>query len=134
MSISYVNGLPVFDEEYAEKVFELIPEATHVMVERNFITKEWFVLWGFGDGEDHLLASVYNPSGKEQTIERKWKPRLDEKFFSIDFNTEFLYWEYKWYGSQNDERLYHRGLCFKTADDAIACAKKMIEAVRKEKV
>ena len=53
-------------------------------------------------------------------------PEVDEKFYVADTTMEDLYNWYEWSNSSTEKRLFERGLCFATEEDAIAAAKAMM--------
>lgn len=53
-------------------------------------------------------------------------PKHGEKYYFADPSTDNLYSWTSWDDDRVDKRLYGRGLCFATAEDAIAAAKAML--------
>lgn len=67
-------------------------------------------------------------------LEEKCKPYSWLKegmgYYRPDINSDRMYIYTTYYNDGNDKRLMNRGLVFKTAEEAINCAKKMLEVVK----
>ena len=53
-------------------------------------------------------------------------PKRCESYYVVDMSESSLYYMYWWYDDETDRRNLKRGLCFATAEDAIAAAKAMM--------
>ena len=51
-------------------------------------------------------------------------------YYRPDINTDAMYLYTNYYNDTSDKRLMNRGLIFKTKEEAIECAKKMLEVVK----
>ncbi len=77
-----------------------------------------------------LLDWVANLPESEKKQEKKWKPRLGKIYFTPSFSIEELYTSYGWDDGTFDNWNYKRGLCCKTAAEAIALGERMLEAIK----
>lgn len=59
-----------------------------------------------------------------------WKPEINERYWYPHFTHFNLINNYHWTGDATDTNLYNLGLVFKTKEEAIACAKRMLAAVK----
>lgn len=67
----------------------------------------------------------------QEKVEKQWKPRPDEEFYYPDPTIQGLYLSATWTnGSEWRELLLKRGLVFKTKEEAIEKAKKMLEVIK----
>ena len=71
--------------------------------------------------------------GEIEITKLRWKPEKDEDYFIPDITRMCNYSIRVWNDKVNDEHLYQKGIVFKTAEEAIALAQRMMEVV-KEKV
>lgn len=79
-----------------------------------------------------LLNGTYTIKGK-CTSEIKWTPGLNKFYFSPCPTRKDLWECREWYGDENDYHRLHNGFVFKTSDEAIEMAKKMLGAINEEK-
>lgn len=64
--------------------------------------------------------------------EEKWVPKEEDKYYYPKPEYAELYSHTYFYNNNKyDEYRLENGLCFKTKEEAIACAKKMLEAIKK---
>ena len=77
-----------------------------------------------------LLAGIL--TGETEVVKLPWKPKMDEKYYipSI-FDWDFYKYNF-WLNDECDEKYYKRGLVFKTKEEAIDMAKKMLAVVKEE--
>lgn len=61
-----------------------------------------------------------------------WEPEIGEYYWTVDFIEEDKVYEYMWYDNETENRLLKRGLIFKTKEEAMKVANKMLEALREE--
>ncbi len=61
-----------------------------------------------------------------------WKPTKGEKYYVSDIFTRDLWDCYSWDDDENDEELYKRGVVFKTTEEAVMAAKKMLAAINEQ--
>ena len=71
-------------------------------------------------------------TGETEVVKLPWKPKMDEKYYipSI-FDWDFYKYNF-WFNDECDEKYYKRGLVFKTKEEAIDMAKKMLAVVKEE--
>ena len=71
-------------------------------------------------------------TGETEVVKLPWKPKMDEKYYipSI-FDWDFYKYNF-WLNDECDEKYYKRGLVFKTKEEAIEMAKKMLAVVKEE--
>lgn len=71
---------------------------------------------------------------EEYTIEEpKWEPKEDELYYFPDFSEEDLCCNTMFFNSDaGDKQRLINGLCFRTKEEAIAAAKKMLKALKDE--
>lgn len=60
----------------------------------------------------------------------QWKPTKGEKYYVSHILDRDLWDCYSWYDEEYDEELYKRGVVFKTKEEAVMAAKKMLETAR----
>ena len=60
-----------------------------------------------------------------------WKPTKGEKYYVPHILDRDLWDCYSWDDEEYDEELYKRGVVFKTKEEAVMAAKKMLEIARK---
>lgn len=84
------------------------------------------------------VASVYSLTTffkmiKEGKFTKKWTPKTGDMVYFPDFMTNNL-WNYKVYGSENehDKEMLKSGLYFKTSEEAVECAKKIIKNMKEK--
>lgn len=69
---------------------------------------------------------------KDSLRVRKWVPKDGDKFFTPSITESDLAVSYHFVDDSGfDKRLLDRGLIFRTKEEAISCAQKMLEAVKK---
>lgn len=82
----------------------------------------------------HLwLLNLAVPVPKESPIkkeEQRWKPVKGEEYHFPSFDSPYKSYSYIWSDKAPDEMLYARGLVFRTRDEAIALAERMLEAIK----
>jgi hypothetical protein len=66
-------------------------------------------------------------------IYKKWIPEEDELYYVPFFGCAELYKTEKNYNTVYDDRLIRWGLAFKTSNEAIEAANKMLEAIKEDK-
>lgn len=74
----------------------------------------------------HLLTG-------EVKIKKQWKPKQDEAYYSIELSNKSLCEYSNWDDYWHENLLLERGLIFKTREEAIACAKRMLEVAKEER-
>lgn len=65
-------------------------------------------------------------------IKRPWKPRNGEFYFSPSPTRKSLKECLAWVGGENDNYRLNRGFVFRTPDEAVAVARKMLTVAREE--
>lgn len=70
---------------------------------------------------------------KLQIVDYIWKPKKGEIYFCPSINNDSLFIEMTWINDMADDKCFKRGLVFKTQEQAIACAKKMLESIKTNK-
>jgi len=55
----------------------------------------------------------------------KWKPEVEEEYYTVDFMQDDWCGYNLWYGDNIDNNLYNRGLVFKTKEEAVKKAKEI---------
>jgi len=63
-------NLPTFNQEYAQKAFELIATAIRVSVKQTADGSKWYSDWIDEDGDYFFLGYVENPLKKDYSITR----------------------------------------------------------------
>lgn len=61
-----------------------------------------------------------------------WKPGKRDKYYIVEFANEELFAEEYWTNAYYDNELYNKGLIFKTKEEAIESANKMLNALKEE--
>lgn len=59
----------------------------------------------------------------------KWKPKVGEKYFTVNFMNGVCVVSFSWSDDLVDKRLYERGFVCKTEAEAQALANKMLQAI-----
>lgn len=80
-------------------------------------------IWHDGVSIDLDKARLYG-------IQQKWKPKQGETYFCIDLRKEGRVFEATWVNFSEDRRLFNLGIIFKTKEEAIERAEKMLEVIR----
>lgn len=60
---------------------------------------------------------------------RPWEPKIGGKYYTPNIHNNDFY-EVYYFNNISDERRFKRGLAFKTKEEAIACAKKMLDSIK----
>ena len=68
----------------------------------------------------------------EATIVKNWKPRNGEFYFSPSPTRKSLRECLLWGGSENDNYRLNHGFVFRTPDEAVGAAKKMLAAINEQ--
>lgn len=130
-----------FTTELAEKFFELIEEADYIGQDENgdvywYIgePKKGFDRFSINDCENcgSLGKFKEHSYGWENSLcNRNWKPKLGEKYYSPHpVPYENLFDSLTWEGDKYDLSYQEHGMVFRTSEEAIECAKKMLEAIK----
>lgn len=61
-----------------------------------------------------------------------WKPTKGEKYYVPNIFVQDLWAYYSWNDDAYDEELYKRGVVFKTTEEAVAAAEKMLAAINEQ--
>lgn len=61
-----------------------------------------------------------------------WKPTKGEKYYVPNIFVQDLWAYYSWNDDAYDEELYKRGVVFKTTEEAITAAEKMLAAINEQ--
>lgn len=72
----------------------------------------------------HIITGELNP---------KWITKVDEVYYIPNINSRREYLRYDtrvWENDEHDEFYYNNNLVFRTKDEAIECANKMINAIK----
>lgn len=72
---------------------------------------------------DCITKAIEDAKGK------MW-PMDDDPYYYVDLTTHSMYGKDKWDGYQTEMDMKERGLIFKTKEEAIEAAKKMLEAIK----
>lgn len=75
--------------------------------------------------EDILMGDV-------RVVKLPWKPTKGEKYYVSHILDRDLWDCYLWNDEEDDEELYKRGVVFKTKEEAIEAAKKMLAAINEQ--
>lgn len=65
-------------------------------------------------------------------LKPKWKPKMGEYFWTVDFIEEEKAYEYMWHDNETENRLLKSDLVFKTKEEAVKSANKMLNILREE--
>ena len=71
-------------------------------------------------------------TGEDKIIKLPWKPKEGETYYSPAINDEDNYWPNTWLNDNIDKIRYRRGLVFKTKEEAINMAEKMLAAAQEK--
>lgn len=88
------------------------------------------------ESEKKELLEALHKEGKDwdaeklQIVDYVWKPKREERYFCPSINNDSLFIEMTWINDMADNKYFKRGLVFKTKEEAIACAKKMLESIK----
>ena len=63
-------------------------------------------------------------------MDKKWIPKVGEKYYTPDYHWEGLYSEGVWDNGVNDNWFWERNLVLKTREAAVEVANKMLGAIR----
>ena len=140
--LTHINGLDrwtiIFKDE---KDREINPFEYHVMLNcvngmfYNQICSDngWYEST---ESEKQELLEALHKKGKDwdaeklQIIDYVWKPKREERYFCPSIYDDSLFIEMTWNNDMADDRDFKRNLVFKTQEEAIACAKKMLESIK----
>lgn len=86
----------------------------------NELVHDGYVATNMSDEELEQSRAEYN---------KPW-PALYDTYFVPDIIDERRYFQYQWLGDELDMRCKKRGLVFRTKEEAIEVAKKMLEVVK----
>lgn len=65
-------------------------------------------------------------------LKPKWKPKMGEYFWIVDFTEKENVYKYIWHNNKIEEKLFDNGLVFKTKEEAIKVANKILNILREE--
>lgn len=82
------------------------------------------------DGDEWILALLL--TGEADIIQLPWKPQNGEFYFSPSPTRKSLQECLAWVGGENDNYRLNRGFVFRTPDEAVAVARKMLTVAREE--
>lgn len=77
----------------------------------------------------HRIGKDWDPENL-QIIDYIWKPKRGETYFQSSIYNDSLFLELTWDNQFFENKLFERGLIFKTKMEAIACTKKMLECAK----
>lgn len=60
----------------------------------------------------------------------RWKPNIGDKYYYLDISGSSIVDFHIWGNDKIDNRLYERGLIFKTGEEATAIANKMLNLLK----
>lgn len=81
----------------------------------------------FNAGEAKLYRMLTKKS------EKRWKPRMDERYYVPNPTSIYLANSYAWTNNQMDRLWLKQHLVFKIKKEAITCAVKMLEVIKPTK-
>jgi hypothetical protein len=124
-----------YNKEFTDEVFKLIPEANWISVDLNgkcfwCIDKPElfeFTWSSYGTYIGRVSFVSFAGSWKDTLVKRKWEPKEGENIFYPDPLSYSLYVCNSHPKSDGDTRTVPY---FRTKEEAIACARKMLEAVK----
>lgn len=79
---------------------------------------------------DSKLRGLLN--GRLSIRKLPWKPTKGEKYYVSDIFDRDLWDYYLWDDDEHDEELYKRGLVFKTKEEAVTAAEKMLATINEQ--
>lgn len=133
-----------YDDKYVEEVFNLIPEANFVAVDSyniaffcSFKPEIAGSIWRIKSlDENQGWLSKVNLNGldwKDSLRERKWVPNEGDTVYTLDVHCLHDYFYEITYRKSSPSCVtwLERGLLFRTKEEAIEAAKRMLEAVKK---
>lgn len=71
-------------------------------------------------------------TGKARVATLPWKPTKGEKYYVSHILDRELWDCYSWDDEEYDEELYKRGVVFKTKEEAVMAAKKMLKVINEQ--
>ena len=71
-------------------------------------------------------------TGETEVVKLPWKPTKGEKYYVSHILDRDLWDCYSWDDEEYDEELYKRGVVFKTKEEAVMAAKKMLEVINEQ--
>ena len=71
-------------------------------------------------------------TGETEVVKLPWKPTKGEKYYVSHILDRDLWDCYLWDDEEYDEELYKRGVVFKTKEEAVMAAKKMLVAIKEK--
>lgn len=73
--------------------------------------------------------------GDVKIVKLTWKPQKDERYYTpaIAINPENMYKEFIWDNDNTDIERYNMGLVYKTKEEAVFGAKKLLAMVKEER-
>ena len=71
--------------------------------------------------------------GNVRIVKLPWKPKMGERYYVSDIFDRDLFDYYLWDDDERDEELYKRGLVFKTKEEAIELAQRMLAVAKESK-
>lgn len=113
------------DEEFYDKdsSFRYKITSTHGVMFYNTNTELWQVCTEY-------CINTFFKMIKEGKFSKKWTPKDGDIIFYPSFYTDNL-WEYKIYnGNEHDKEMLKSGLYFRTQEEAVECAKKIIKNMK----
>jgi hypothetical protein len=123
-----------YNKEFTDEVFELIPEANYITIDGDcrcywyakepFLKECWYCEY---DKQGYIGKVSFTCSWKKTLVKRKWEPKEGENIFYPDPLSYSLYVCNSHPKSDGDTRTVPY---FRTKEEAIACARKMLEAVK----
>lgn len=84
--------------------------------------------WTVASGT-RLLGILY---GRLRIRKLPWKPTKGQKYYVPNIFVQDLWAYYSWNDDGYDEELYKRGVVFKTTEEAIEAAEKMLAAINEQ--
>lgn len=129
-----MSNLPVFNQAFADKAFELIPDAVKVSALRKGRNSKYEGYWEDKENGIWYLGYVYvnknSPTEYTRKVE-KWKPKSVEQYLYADPTIKSMYCETAFYQYDiNDEHRIATGNYFPDTEEgkqqAIALAKEML--------
>ena len=69
-------------------------------------------------------------TGETEVVKLPWKPTKGEKYYVSHILDRDLWDCYSWDDEEYDEKLYKRGVVFKTKEEAVMAAKKMLKITK----
>ena len=70
--------------------------------------------------------------GRLEIIKLKWKPEYGEDYFVPDLSSYSNIRIIRWYNTEYNEMHYRNGIVFRTQEEAVRAAARMLRAIKKE--